>query len=176
MARLVDESGTTVFQGDIENGGSQTGNVRIVSFPFAFDTPGIVSGVTVLTPAADDLLLDAWIEYAASWDTDAQPLADIGVVHAGAFDPFGLFAGALGNAYILNSPWNVGTDSVYASSQATPWTLAAASATAFGQVVPWRWTTTGPLTLLVNDTGTPAGADPVMASGSGILRMVVCTP
>lgn len=66
MAQLIDASGVVVFEGTIVGGGSQP---KIVRFPFAFDTSGIVlTGVDIYTPAATEVLLTLSISVTTAWN------------------------------------------------------------------------------------------------------------
>lgn len=62
-------------------GGGGAGNVIVRHFPFAWDSPGILTGYAVYTPTVGDILLDAWVEIDTGWD-GVTPLGD-----AGPFEP-----------------------------------------------------------------------------------------
>lgn len=44
------------------------GNVVVRHFPFAYNTPSILTGAALYTPTIGDILLDAWIEIDTAWD------------------------------------------------------------------------------------------------------------
>jgi hypothetical protein len=58
-------------------GGGSAGSPIVRAFPFAFDTPNLVTGATIYSPAVGELLLDAWIEIDTPWD-GTTPKGDLG--------------------------------------------------------------------------------------------------
>ncbi len=169
-------------------GGSQPGAVRVLKFPFDFtQAADLAVGVPVWTPAADDVLLDAWVEMVSSWPDDGSttPFMDIGVIVDGTFpDLFGQgFWNHDGNVVNLSDdPWTVGT--TIASPLTDPATslftrVVAGAMPSAGTTVQdprIRFLSTTPLSLVVSGDGTPAG-DPYDGSGgSSTLYLVVSSP
>jgi hypothetical protein len=52
---------------------------RVLAFPFAFDTPDLLTGAAVYTPTIGAVLLDAWVEIDIAWD-GTTPLCDVGTL------------------------------------------------------------------------------------------------
>lgn len=67
-------------------------DVTVRRFPFAFDTPGLLTGYEVHTPAVGDILLDAWVEIDEAWD-GTTPSADVGTFTAGHTGWFNTLSG-----------------------------------------------------------------------------------
>jgi hypothetical protein len=59
------------------SGGSSGGTRRTLKFPFAFDTPNLLTGAALYTPTVGDVLHDAWFEIDMAWD-GTTPLGDFG--------------------------------------------------------------------------------------------------
>jgi hypothetical protein len=64
-------------------GGGGAGAPVVHKFAFAYDTASLHTGATAYTPAAGDVLLDAWIEIDTAWD-GTTPLGDFGAFAGGA--------------------------------------------------------------------------------------------
>lgn len=62
--------------GDPGPGGS-TNSLNIVEIPFAYNTPGILTGVSVYDPTAGDVLVDWWVEVDTAWN-GITPQLDLG--------------------------------------------------------------------------------------------------
>lgn len=60
-----------------DGGGGAAGSAIVRKFPFAFDTPNLLTGATLYTPTVGDFLLDAWVEIDTPWD-GTPPIGDIG--------------------------------------------------------------------------------------------------
>ena len=54
-----------------------TGDVVVRQFPFAFDTPNLLTGADLYNPTIGDLLLAGWIEIVTPWD-GTTPKGDFG--------------------------------------------------------------------------------------------------
>ena len=56
------------------------GTIVVNRFPFAYNTAGLLDGVTCYSPSVDNLLIDAWFEISEGWNTSGPPTvqADIG--------------------------------------------------------------------------------------------------
>lgn len=63
-------------------GGGSAGSPIVRKFPFAYNTPNILTGAALYTPTIGDILLDAWIEIDTVWD-GTTPLGDVGDFMAG---------------------------------------------------------------------------------------------
>lgn len=151
----------------------------IRKFPFAFNTPGLLTGHAVYTPTVGDVLLDAWIEVVTTWD-GTTPRSDIGSfvgTNLGIFanaDPTDFQAAQLGSA-----------DSGYAGDgyiYATDLTLSLVEsigvtpkASAY-RAAPGRFTLAHPLKVVVSQDGTSTGADPGSTQGAAVLYLVTATP
>lgn len=74
----------TVTGGEAAGGGgggsgtSVPGASIVRAFPFAHNTPGILTGANIYTPTVGDLLLDAWVNVETAWN-GTTPLCDIGM-------------------------------------------------------------------------------------------------
>ena len=77
-------------------------------FPFAFDTPDILTGAALYTPTVDDILIDAWIEIDTAWD-GTTPFGD-----------FGTFGGGAGNLGFLRGLSNFAVDMTQADDATDP--------------------------------------------------------
>lgn len=154
------------------------GTPIIRKFPFAFDTPGLLTGHTVYTPRVGDVLLDAWIEVDTAWD-GTTPLCDIGTFVGG---PDGVL-GSIGAATIwpldqltwgpnaswghgISAPVHNGFDSVSQAQLQTPNIMA----------VPATIAVANPIKVVVSQDGTNTGGDPGSAQGSAVLYLVTATP
>src|ERR1019366_5761168 len=51
-------------------------------FPFAYNTPNILTGAALYTPVVGELLFDVWMEIDKAWD-GATPFGDVGPFQAG---------------------------------------------------------------------------------------------
>ncbi len=153
--------------------GSQPGAIRVETLDFAFDTPGLDTGVTVFTPVVGERILDCWVEVLIAFDGDQNSVADVGVIDSGSFVFSGLFAASVGAVVDLSNDWNNNGLGIYPKAVSSPlYSLAAAAATAFGMVVPIRCTSTAPLSLVMNQDGT-VGGSPVTGGSAGAGTVVV---
>lgn len=162
----------------VEGGGSQSGAATVRGpFSFTFDTVGLVDGVAFgWTPAANDVLVDAWFEVDEAWD-GTTPTADIG--------PFtDLTYGVFAQAEAVNlAVADVGAafDSMSQSSEtaSTP-SLAGTGLASLVQKrkrhAPGSVYVSEPWKVVVSQDGTKGGADPGSAQGAARLYIVTATP
>jgi len=176
-----------------------TGVPIVRKFPFAFNTPNILTGASLYTPTIGDILLDAWIEIDTAWD-GMTPLGDVGLFLSHI--P-GLFQGAAGAAVPMNvadtlihgegplggqSMNDLHTADALGQSlngvavlpvpvAGASLTLATPSPFANGvRVVPSKFQSANPIKVVVSQDGTTTGGDPGSTVGSAILYLVTATP
>lgn len=175
------------------------GQSVVRAFPFAFDTPDLLTGAPLYTPTEGDILLDAWVQIDEAWD-GTDPTIDVGT-----FDgvPTGLFAGPWGrpidasqaddfvtDAHLLGGG-NTGPlsalNAIAAAAQylvtenaPNPVGLDIASGTgslsAAQRSVPAKFTTADPIKVCVTQDGTNTGSDPGATQGAATLYLVTATP
>ena len=186
-------------------GGGGAGAPTVRKFPFAHNTPGILTGAALYTPTVNDVLLDAWIEIDTAWD-GTTPQGDYGTFSPG---PAGLINAALnsitsamdmteadapssgGSASLLGGSgltdlaqlatiFNLGISGyLQATGAVAPFPVGYAtsrSAGLGGRLVPVKFTTTDPIKVCVSQDGTTTGADPGSTQGAAILYLVTATP
>lgn len=162
-------------------GGGGSSPILHVAFPFAFNTPGLVTGVSITgwTPAVGDVILDGWPEVTTAWD-GTTPFADVFLNGA---DPVsgGLFsllvAGEAGyplcDMTVANTPTSPGCGLVASGN----WRLLSGMAgTAPTFTLPGTLDSgagSGPAKLYLNTTGKPGGSDPGAAQGAAIMHLLI---
>lgn len=161
--------------------GSSAGSPVVRKFPFAFDTPNLLTGAAVYTPTVGDVLLDAWVEIDTAWD-GTTPQGDFGQFLGG--ETFGNFAEFNGALNMLNA--DVAAGQVITQSMRTQGTLGGPASGLYQQqstgngdfirALPARFTTTDPIKVCVSQDGTNTGADPASTQGAAVLYLVTCTP
>jgi len=153
-------------------GGSGLPAPVVRKFPFAFNTPNLLTGVEIYTPTVGDILLDAWLQIDTSWD-GTSPMFDFGSFVGG--NP-GFYGGG-------NVPMNVGSGQD--SDPGTGFKIGHANndlliqdvpGLANQRIVPGIFTTADPLKVVVSQNGTPTGDDPGGTQGAAILYIVTVTP
>lgn len=169
------------------SGGSATVGAPIVrAFPFAFDTPNLVTGHTVWTPAVGDILIDAWIEVTSAWngttpkgdfaqfiggDTNGcfeDQDAGVDLTVADTTDGVAMPAGLLYQAHPGSQPASL--LSMQANSAGSP------RAVRPQRRVPAKFTTADPVKVVVTQDGTQGGTDAGATAGAAILYLITCTP
>lgn len=177
-------------------GGTPAGVSIVRAFPFAFDTPDLLTGAALYTPTPGDILLDAWIAITEAWD-GTTPLGDFG--------SFTNVSGFLGT--VLGATGCVMMDVAYDTDADFGWLVApgnttlrdvgtlvsalqvlrtqdgtnpvgmqfAASVSAscgryFGKL------TGDPIKVCVSQDGTNTGDDPASTQGAATLFLVTATP
>jgi hypothetical protein len=180
---LQDEEGNQVDSSALAtvDGGDTGGGIQVVSFDFAFDTPGLADGLEVWTPAVGDVLLNAWFRVTTSFN-GTTPTADI---FSGDSAANGLFYNAAG-AQVLNREEQDWGDGYMASGntgdpnyQAVDLVTAAALygqdstyyQTAFG-----RFGTTTPILVAASQDGSLGGTPVGGSQGAATLYLLVATP
>lgn len=168
----TDESGFELA----DSGSSvQAGAPVVRAFPFAFDSPNILTGHAVYTPTVGDILLDAWIEIDTAWN-GTTPLGDFGEFVGTAQ---GLFAGGNGPTGLttMSGPDTnlVGVGYLAGNNGESLAALSAAGSAGF-RVAPGKFTTVDPIKVVVSQDGTNTGADPGSTQGSAVLYLVTATP
>lgn len=161
-------------------GSGTSGAVTVVrAFPFAFDTPGLVAGHTVYTPAVDDVLLDGWLEVTEAWD-GTTPMCDFGTFVPGPLGLYGYYQGpadltltdhGLGENAGLNG--RVDSSGSTYSDGSIPLSNFLANVV---RVVPARVSAANPIKVCVSTTGRTDGADPGATQGAAVLYLVTATP
>lgn len=195
VAGKIWDPGTEAFV-DVTSSGAQfdvevldeiaEGGVRVVKFPFAYNTVGLATGVTVYTPAAGDVLLDAWVDITTKFvrTGGASLKADIGT-----------FSGATtGLFYFVNTALTLQDNAVSdadgggsgyladvapgAQAPLTTWELVYTPPPALPiRGVPGTFTDPAkPLKLVVNQTGAVGGTATPMTAGAATLYLAVATP
>jgi hypothetical protein len=163
-------------------GGSTPGAAIVRAFPFAYNSPGILTGYAVYTPTVGDILLDAWIEIDTAWD-GTTPLGD-----------FGTFTGHMGILGQLNFAYDMTTHDIalpnntsllaglqggnnsVTSVSASEITTGVQASPPVSQRWQYKFTATDPVQIVVSQDGTNTGADPGSSMGAGVLYLVTCTP
>lgn len=153
------------------------GAVSIVGpFPIAYNTPGLTDGVTIYTPAVDDILLDVWVEVDTAWD-GTTPKGDIGTFVGGNTGAF-----AFNNAIDLSVPDLDQGSNGYggagmltgAESANVNVALAGAGTGSVGyRRAPLKLTAANPLKFVVSQDGQVGGADPGASQGSAKVYLVL---
>lgn len=160
------------------SGGS---GVSVRKFPFAFNTPGLLTGAALYVPTVGDILYDGWISVTTAWD-GATPKGDIGTFVGGV--DAGLL-GVLGNGQtdmaqadtdvniavaqglaVMNQPSVLSFQTIWSNLPAGPF--------AFG--TPFRFTAANPIKVVVSQDGHNNGADPGSTRGAGAMYLVIATP
>lgn len=155
------------------------------AFPFAFDTPGILTGAVVYTHGVGEMLLNAWIKITQAWD-GTTPTADFGHYAAG----HGLLREINNDMF---TPWKL-NDPGYLKMQMSYAQMAAISDASWLLTVAGGFLVSGDMSdvstyvpnlfhpevpevkICVSQDGTNTGADPGSTQGSGILYLVTATP
>jgi len=188
--------GNTGAQGPAGSGASGAAIVR--KFPFAFNTPNILTGHAVYTPTIGDVFLDAWFEIDTAWD-GTTPQGDLSQFLGGK--NAGIYSGAGGGTpidmtvanadataglglaiLIANQTLHLATvDDLnngrldYAVSGASVgW--APLGVTNGSSYLPAKFTAAAPIKVVVSQDGTNTGADPGSTQGAAVLYLVTATP
>jgi hypothetical protein len=156
--------------------GSSAGAPAVRKFPFAFDTPGLLTGATVYTPTVGDLLLDLWIEIDTTWD-GTTPLCDVGMfigANRGWFAYNG--SGAVNMALTADSTNGFGYGVLSGGPVSLAQNLALSGAYGGNRQLPARFTIADPVKVVVSQDGTNTGANPGSTQGAAVLYVVTATP
>ncbi len=175
-------TGPTGPTGATGGGGTPAGVPIVRAFPFAFNTPGILTGAALYTPTIGDLLFDAWFEIDTAWD-GTTPKGDVGTF-------IGSAAGLWGNSQGLNVNMAAPDDASYssfvdfllsgsgapASSVAMAWANHGVPANELTRFLPAKFVLADPIKVVVSQDGTTTGADPGSTHGAAVLFLVTATP
>lgn len=142
--------------------------IKTITFPFAYDTPGLDAGIPIYTPVVGETLYDAWVHILTPWSGGAAyPVVDIGQeINPGTTGLFG------GYAYL---------DLNFITSESGPprppnnqyLSLSAQFAFLNQQRSQLRFTDTAPLKLWVSQNGRAGGAATGAIAGSAVFKMMV---
>ena len=166
--------------------GTSAGTSIVRAFPFAFNSPGILTGHTVYTPTVGDILLDAWIEIDTAWNgtTPKGDFGDFPAVKYGWFSGFSYDGNPIdmtkvdtlnSDSTILAQNTNAG-DGIPVTLSAMNVTYAASVTTVGTRLVPGKFTTADPIKVCVSQDGTNTGANPGSTQGAAVLYLVTATP
>jgi hypothetical protein len=173
--------------GGESGGGGAPGASIVRKFPFAFDSPGILTGFDVYTPTIGDVLLDAWIEIDTAWD-GTTPLFDFGDFTGGPASTdegwfgqgtvgalsLGFADGSFLSSLLLGQENNGTTDSDF--QQASVAAMGQFSGNSRWRSLPAKFIVADPIKVCVSQDGTTTGADPGSTVGAGALYLVTATP
>ncbi len=175
------------------------GNTIVRAFPFAFDTPNILTGAALYTPTVGDILLDAWVEIDTAWN-GTTPKGDFGIFTDPLVGTTGWLLSDLGTPLLMTDSDNTGnlgglligpsrqatSEGVDVLDQYTGVNLnVVPAATALTQakpllftqrVVPSKFFAAYPVQVVVSQDGTNTGADPGSTQGAAVLYLVTATP
>ncbi len=145
------------------------------AFPFAFDTPELLTGAPLYVPPPGDELLNAWVKVGTPWngttprlDMGYGPAGNVGIMGAvGATQDMTVNDGVINSLLVGSFP-----------------DLAALSAVQFltstsgSRLVPSEFNADPgtPFTVWVTQNGANDGADPGSSAGAAVLYLVTVTP
>ncbi len=174
--------------GDVDLSGTYApipGTPVVRAFPFAFDSPNILTGYAVYTPTVGDVLLDAWMEITEAWD-GTTPKGDVGPLLESR--PYGWWGDSGGWTIDMTLPdgsgapqglsWNTSYQNGNGNFPLTAFALGFSGATfsGYGRPVPASFNEVDPIKVVVSQDGSIFGEDPVSTQGSAILYLVTATP
>lgn len=173
-------SGATVTDGgggvaEVAVGGSVPGALIVRAFPFAFDTPDLVTGAAIYTPTVNDILYDVWIECATAWDQFAESDIYFDLSKPGIWLDDG-HLDMTDNPDSSSFFGNIlcGTDIGLLS--ALPYTATGLLGSSVKRFFPAKFINTNPVNLVISSDGTPSGDDPGATVGNGTVYLVTSTP
>ena len=163
----------------LEAGSGPTPGVPVwTAYAFAYNDAGLDSGVSILTPTVDDLLLDAILEVDTAWD-GTTPLFDFGTFMGGTS---GLLSyQGVGPIDMTVADTQVGDNAGLLRGDQRGTGLASnviSGGVSLSNTDRWsyKFTATNPLYIVVSQTGGPGGGDPASSQGSAILYLQTVTP
>jgi hypothetical protein len=162
------------------SGTSGAGSPVVRAFPFAYNTPSLLTGHAVYTPTIGDVLLDAWVEVRTAWN-GTTPLCDFGRFAGGrGWNAYDGFHGVRAMDQADDSNGLVGM-SVNGGPGDGRSLLAAVNADPSGtwgtdRNLPASFITADPIKVVVSQDGTDAGADPGSTQGAAVLYLITATP
>lgn len=161
---------------------AQAGIPVVRKFPFAYNTPGILTGAPLYTPNIGDILLDAWVEIDTAWN-GITPSGDV----AAFLGNTGWFSNSGGVLDMSRSDVSNGSEA--------PLGLLTQGPPSFGQGVPTglmqamiipgqyqvricpaKFVTNDSIKIVVSQDGTNIGANPGSTQGTAVLYLVTATP
>ncbi len=200
---LYQATGVANTDWQVVGGGGSAGASIVRAFPFAFDTPNILTGAALYTPTVGDILLDAWIEIDTAWD-GTTPLGDFGQFSTqfGLYHNLGLgvldmtladapnsgstglliSGGSTSSLSELQAVWavtntlNVPAIPLVPSPQLFLVTAADPGISQSGRFWPSKVIVADPIKICVSQDGTNTGADPGSTVGAAVLYLVTATP
>lgn len=171
------------------------------SFPITFDTPDLLAGADIWTPAAGDVLLDAWLKIDTAWD-GTTPQGDLILGGTAGGQTLGMWHALVGQALPMtaadltigsSADYFVGPslsrlsdaaalayptsdfDGLYVVSGASV-TFTSNPVTSGNRYLPGEFTAATPVKFVVSTTGATTGSDPGSTQGSAVLYLVTVTP
>lgn len=182
-------------------GGATPGAAIVRKFPFAFNTPNLLTGATVYTPTIGDILLNLWLEITTAWD-GTTPKFDLGTFllrNSGWYSDIGDPAGGVplntadntglsdqnllqgevtgpisDNAFMYNIDGNENAAMSVSGAKIVP---AGVGIQAAGtRFFPAKFVTADPIKVCVSQDGTNTGADPGATQGAAVLYLITATP
>jgi len=173
----------------VRQSGDTEGLARVLAFPFAFDTPSLLTGAAVYTPTVGDILIDAWFEIEAAWD-GTTPSGDFGTFvgrdygnfNSVSYGPIDMSGVALAPNFSAEDRGNilagmlVGATSNDAVLRFPSLGQGAIATGGTSRILPAKFISADPLLIVVSQDGLSGGADPVATQGSAILYIIVATP
>lgn len=170
----------------VGSGTSVQGTPIVRAFPFAYNTPGILTGAALYTPAVDDVLVEAWLSIKTAWN-GTTPRGDFGSFTGG----FGILNGTAtgpwdmtnadvataGTGYLFGgNTFASGTLPTIPVSQSTIQNPVGTVNPTFFRVTPGEFTAANPIKVCVSQDGTNTGANPGATQGAAVLYLVTATP
>jgi hypothetical protein len=151
-------------------------------FPFAFDTPDLLTGAAVYTPTIGDILLDAWVQIDVAFDGET-PHIDVGSFTNDTHGWWYLLDGAALDATLADLSFADGLQ----SGPNIPGSASLLISAIVGDIqggnqtsrpLPAKFTDSLPIMVCLSKDGQnyTEGNDPGCTQGSGVLYLVIVTP
>lgn len=152
------------------------GDEVITKFNFAFNTPGLTTGLTVFTPTAGDILVDCWLEIDTAFN-GTTPKVDVGDFVSANTGWFAQAASALdatvADATATSGPLLVDqmTNSGHNSSL-----RAAGDTNSKDRSLPGKFANANPVKLVLTQNGQKGGVATGATQGAGTVFFLTGTP
>jgi len=177
---------TTTEAAPHTNGGSLPGVSIVRKFPFAYNTPDLLTGAALYVPTVGDILYDAWLEIVTAWD-GTTPTGSIGIleeIQATGVSFFGQAPLGANPDMTIADTSTVGVLNNAEGAGAAPTLLSVANFWSGGsldyqRVVPAKFVSASPVSVYVSQNSNPGGhggLDPGSAQGAAVLYLVTATP